>query len=208
MIRRAARGLAATALALTLPLVLGGCISLFPKQEPAALYSFGVTGVAPAQTQPARFTVLTEQLGFDRIASTDRILTVNGNEIAYIKGARWAAPAPQLFASAEMRAFDLVGGPARLVGAGEGGRPDALLKLDVLRFEARYTNGMTAPPTIVVRVHATLVRARDRAVAGERVFEASVPASDNRVGPISQAFDQATTGVLTDLVTWVGSAGG
>jgi len=205
MIRRAARGLAAAALALTLPLALGGCISLFPKQEPAALYSFGMTGVAPAQTQPARFTVLTQALGFDRIASTDRILTVNGNEVAYIKGARWAAPAPSLFASAEERAFDIVGGPARLVGPGEG-RPDALLKLDVLRFEARYTNGMTAPPTIVVRVHARLIRASDRAVAGERVFEASVPAADNRVGPISQAFDQATTGVLTDLVTWVGSA--
>ena len=208
MIRSPVRGLAALALALTLPLSLGGCISLFPKQDPAQLYSFGTTMPPADATQGPRFSVLNQPLGFDRIAATDRILTITGNQVAYIKGARWAAPAPLMFLSAEQRAFDAVGGRARLIGPGDGGRPDALLKVDVMRFEARYNQGAGAAPTVVVRIHATLIRNNDHAIAGEQVFESSTPASDNRVGPISEAFDGATSQVLGQLVSWVERAGG
>jgi cholesterol transport system auxiliary component len=205
MIRRAARGLAPAALAFALT----GCISLFPKQEPSQLYTFGETaGPSQPSGQPARYAVLMDTIGFDRIAGTDRILTVSGNEVAYVKGARWAAPAPMLFRSAEQRAFDLAGGPARLIQPGEASHADAVLKVDVLRFEARYDGGAGAAPTVVVRVHAALNKGADHAFIGERVFEAKIPASDNRMGPITAAFDQATDQVLGDLVTWVNGSGG
>jgi cholesterol transport system auxiliary component len=202
MIRPATRLAAAAALALA----LGGCITLFPKETPEGLYRFGSEAPA-ASGQPARYAVLEDAIGFDRLASTDRILTVDGDQVAYISGGRWAVPAPLLFDSAVQRAFDGAGGPDRLITAGSATRPDFVLKLDVLRFEARYDQGPTAPPTVVIRLHAALNRGEDHAPVGDRTFEVKVPASDNRIGAIATGFDQATTQVLSQVVAWVAETG-
>jgi len=47
----------------------------------------------------------------------------------------------------------------------------------VRSFEARYPG-----PTAVVQVRATLIRNADRSIVGEKMFDAAVPASDNRQG--------------------------
>ena len=74
-------------------------------------------------------------------------------------------------------------------------------------FEARYDNGQNTAPTIAVVVHATLARTHDQMVVGDRSFKATVPASDNRVGAIAEAFDQAVAQVIGALVTWVDARG-
>ncbi len=145
--------------------------------------------------------------GFDRAAASDRILTVTGTQAAYIKDARWVTSSVALFDSALQRTFDADQGPARLVDRAEIARIDYVLKLDVRTFEARYDHGQAAAPTIVVEVHAALDRTRDRIVVGDRSFKASVTASDNRVGAIAQAFDQAVAEVLGELVAWVNARG-
>lgn len=204
MIRRAPSLALAAALALT----LGGCITLFPKVPPAQLYRFGSEVQAAPSGQPARFAVLEDAVGFDRLAGTDRILTVTGDQVAYISGSRWAVAAPMMFDAALQRAFDGAGGPARLIQAGEATRPDFVLKVDVLRFEARYDNGDTAAPTVVIRLRASLNRNADHALIDSRTFEAKVPASDNRVTAIVAGFDQATSQVLGQVVAWVDQSTG
>ena len=189
--------------------LLAGCISLFPKTDPAQLYRFGAT--APqlqdvASGEPS-FGVLLVPTGFDRASAGDRILTVTGTQAAYIKDARWVTSSVALFDSALQRAFDADQGPARLVDRAEIARIDYVLKLDVRTFEARYDRGQAVAPTIVVEVHAALDRTHDRAVTGDRSFKASVTASDNRVGAIAQAFDQAVAEVMGELVAWVNSRG-
>jgi cholesterol transport system auxiliary component len=191
-------------------LALCGCITVFPNAPPANLYRFGVStppAQAPAQTSSSQFSVLDAGVGFDREAASDRILTVTGNEVAYIKDARWAAPASVQFHEAELSAFDQAAGPARLIEKADVSQIDYVLKLNVRRFEARYDSGPQAPPTVVVEVHAFLNKFHDHAVAGDRMFEAKVPASDNRVSAITQAFDEATTKVLGDVTAWVNQAG-
>jgi cholesterol transport system auxiliary component len=59
----------------------------------------------------------------------------------------------------------------------------------------------------VVEVHAALDRTQDRIVVGDRSFSAFVTASDNRVGAIAEAFDQAVAEVLSELVAWVNARG-
>ena len=90
MIRPAIR-LAATA---ALALALGGCVTIFPKEEPEQLYRFASASAPSSSGQVARYAVLEDAIDFDRMASTDRILTVTGDEVAYIKGGRWAVAAP------------------------------------------------------------------------------------------------------------------
>ncbi len=197
--------------AVSLAGLLAGCISVLPKEPPAQLYRFGDAGPsAPAATAPAapRFTVEPLPISFDRPAAGDAILTLTGSEAAYIKGSRWVASAQTLFESAVTRAFEAGGGAARLMVRGEPSRPDYLLKLDVLRFEAHYDQGQLAAPTIVVEVNATLSRSSDHGLAGERLFQARVTADANRAGPIVAGYDQATRKVLTDLVAWVDARGG
>ena len=186
-----------------------GCISLFPKADPAQLYRFGAT-TPQLQENPSvepSFGVLLMATGFDRAAASDRILTVSGTQAAYIKDARWVTSSVALFDSALQRTFDADQGPARLVDRAEIARIDYVLKLDVRTFEARYDHGQAAAPTIVVEVHAALDRTQDRVVVGDRSFRASVTASDNRVGAIAQAFDQAVAEVLGELVAWVNARG-
>lgn len=189
--------------------LLAGCISLFPKAEPVQLYRFSGTTpqVQETATRGPSFRVHVTPTGFDRAAASDRILTVTGTQAAYIKGARWVTSSVALFDSALQRAFDADQGPARLVDHAEIAQSDYVLTLDVRTFEARYDHGQAASPTIVVELHAALGRTHDRIVVGDRSFKASITASDNRVGAIAQAFDQAVAQVLGELVAWVDARG-
>jgi cholesterol transport system auxiliary component len=189
--------------------VLAGCISLFPKTDPAQLYRFGATTPQLQEIAPGEpsFGVLLMATGFDRAAASDRILTVTGTHAAYIKDARWVTSSVALFDSAVQRTFDADPGPARLVDRAEIARIDYVLKLDVRTFEARYDRGQAVAPTIVVEVHAALDRTHDRTVVGDQSFKASVTASENRVGAIAEAFDQAVARVLGEVVAWVDARG-
>jgi cholesterol transport system auxiliary component len=185
--------------------VLAGCVSLFPKQPPAQLYRFDVETAAQPPSPIPPFDVSHVATIFDQAAAGDRMLTSTGNEAAYIAQARWVSPAAVLFDEAEVKAFDGAGGPARLLPRGGGG--SISLQLDVQTFEAVYSNGPTAAPTVVVRVRGRLVHAGDRQVLGDRVFESRKPASDNRVSAIVQAFDAATSDDLSQIVAWTGTTG-
>jgi cholesterol transport system auxiliary component len=189
--------------------LLTGCISLFPNAEPAQLYRFGTTAhqIQKAPSNEPRFGVLLSSTGFNRAAANDRILTVTGTQVAYIKDSRWATSAVHLFDSALQQAFETQQGPARLITPGEIAKTEYALKLDVRTFEARYEKGQDTAPTVVVEVHAALAHTHNRMGVGDRSFKASVTASDNRVGAITEAFDQAVAQVLGGLVTWVDSRG-
>ena len=209
--RRRAPRLSILAVAL-LGCLLVGCISLLPKQKPVQLYRFGVSAPPAASPAPAqgRFSVGAAPTSFERAAAGDQILTITGDEAAYISGSRWVTAANTLFDAAVERAFDADRGPARLIARGEAVRSNYSLKLDVRTFETRYDHGQQEPPTVVVEVYAGLVERSSEltaALPAERIFQASVPASENRAGAIAQAYDAAVTDVLGKLVVWVDAKG-
>ena len=116
--KTALRSLAPLALA---SLTLAGCISLFPKTKPSQLYRFGAPAMATAPTTPAAgsFAVRLAPIGFPVAAAADRILTVSGEQVAYVSGGRWVTAAATLFEAAVTQTFDTRGGPARLLARGE-----------------------------------------------------------------------------------------
>jgi cholesterol transport system auxiliary component len=189
-------------------LALSGCISLFPKADPSGLYRFGHgSPPAAASTSEKAFGVFKTPTVFTRAAMGDRILTVTNGEAAYIAGARWVSPAIVLFDESVARAFEAESNPARLVTRGETAKAAMALRLEVRSFEADYVDGPKAPPEVLVEIRAVMTRSGDRALLGDRVFQARVKASDNRVGAIVQAYDAANTQVLTEVIAWVGEAG-
>lgn len=183
-------------------LSLAACISLLPKSKPSQLYRFGAPTGSEAVTAPAgQVGVFRTNATFQRESAGDRILTVTDGEVAYVAETRWVAPAAVLWDEAVLAAFDADPGPVRLISRGEPATAAYVLRLDVRNFEARYTNGPKAAPTVVVRVRASMTKS-DRAIAAERIFEQQVTASDNRVGAIVPAYDRAVAGVLKDVVAW------
>lgn len=202
MIRRAATRLFVLMAGLCLAAGLAGCFNLFPSTKPAQLYRFDAT-LPSAPPAGATVAVQVRPLDFDDATSGDRILTVHGEAVAYIKGARWAIPAAELFQEAIEHGFGASGGAVQPVGPGQSSIARDRLRLEVTRFEARYENGPGGAPTIVVRLRAEMQREGTLAQVGEKVFEADIPASANRVGAIVEAFNQATTQVVGALVTWV-----
>lgn len=187
---------------------LTGCISLLPKVDPVGLYRFGVEQ-APAAKGPAsaQFGVLKTPTIFTRASAGDRLLTITNGEAAYIAGARWVSPASILFDEAVARAFQADPGRARLIGRGEVAQADLVLRLEVRSFETVYVNGPKAAPEVLVQVRGVINRNSDRTLIGDKVFEARIKASNNRVGSIVEAYDAATTTVLTEITAWVGSSG-
>jgi len=186
---------------------LAGCITLFPKAKPEQLYRFDAQ-IQPTPSNGRPFTVRSGAADFDPASAGDRIMTINGDQVAYVAEGRWAIPAAQLFDEAVAHGFDQPGDAARLVAPGQAAKAEYRLRVQVLHFEARYLSGQAAAPTIVITVRATLDRQSDLALVGTQEFEAQVPASDNRLGPMVTAYDAATSKVVGDLVTWVDDKGG
>lgn len=180
---------------------LSACITLLPAAEPVALYRFEAPVSLPAVSAQTPINLLRTPVTLPRSAGSDRILTVTGSQVAYIADARWVSPASILFDEAVARAFQDVQN-ARMSARGDLGRPDFVLRLDVATFETRYLNGAGAPPTVVVRMNALLQRTSDRSVVASEHFEASVPASENRVSSIVTAYDQASSQVISQAVVW------
>lgn len=199
--RAAILALAATSLA--------GCISLFPKSDPAQLYRFDARRPTAEESAPrpaTQFGVTRAGGSFTRAAAGDRLLTVTGGTVAYIAESRWVSPAVTLFEEATSHAFDANAGSARLVSRGEAAKADYSLRIDVTRFEAVYDRGAQAAPLIVVSLRVTLAKP-DRTLAGTDLIEAQVRAGDNRVSAIVAAFNEAVGDVLARLVDWTNRTG-
>ena len=206
--RTTLRSLGVAAVAVALSAGLAGCISLFPKSEPAGLYRFG--HVAAESSRPSSeksFGVYKTPTVFTRSAMSDRLLSVTNGEAAYIAGARWVSPAIVLFDEAVARAFEADNSRARLVTRGEALKAVMAVRLEVRSFETDYLDGPEAPPTVLVEIRAVMTRSNDRALLGDKVFVARVKAADNRLSAIVPAYDQAVSQALSEIVTWVGEAG-
>ena len=195
-------------LACACALALTGCISLFPKSKPVYLYRFGQTAAATEAAPAAaagRVGVFRANGTFQAEAAGDRMLTVTGQEAAYIAESRWVAPASVLFDAAVLRAFDNDPGRTRLISRGEPADTDYLLRLDMRNFETRYEAGPELPPTVVVRLRAAMTRGGAQSLVADRIFEAKVVAGDNRVSAIAAAYDRAVMDILGELVGWTNS---
>jgi cholesterol transport system auxiliary component len=185
-------------------LCLSGCVSLLPKSSPAQLYRFGVTAPAAGPATAGAVSVFRASGTFQRESADDRILTVTGARAAYIADSRWVAPAEVLFDETLTSAFEASGGRVRLVSRGEPTHSDYTLRLDVRNFETDYAGG--GAPAVLVRVRAVIVRSQSPAPAAEQIFEARVPAAENRVSAIVAAYDQALSKVLGEIVGWANSS--
>ncbi len=192
-------GLAAALAALGLGLC--SCVSLFPKVKPIQLYAVGrLPPPSAGAIAPGAVGVVFGGITMPAAAVGDQILTVTGQDVAYIAGARWVVPAGAMIQGDAERAFEARGQRVRLLHRGDFGGAAAVLRLDVGDFEARY-KAPGAAPTVVVSLRASLTRPGGVLIA-DQTFTARQPAAENRIGPIVAAYDKAVIDVLGQVVAW------
>ena len=180
---------------------LGGCISVFPKTPPSQLYRFAAEAAAPAAAETdARVALILPPVTLSRASAGDQLLTITGDEAAFIAGSRWISPAAVLWEESVRAAFAGRSARTRLLTRTEVGTGQAFLRVSVPVFEARYP-APGAAPTVHVRLSAILLH-RTGPFSAARTFEAAVPAADNRVGAIVTAFDRAVEQVTAGLLAW------
>jgi cholesterol transport system auxiliary component len=189
-------------LGLVLMLGLSGCITLFPKTKPVQLYRFGVQTAASVGEQPQDLvSILKGPTQFNRAASGDRILTMTGQQSAYIADARWFDSAGVLFDASLSNSFSQSTGRSRLIRSGDGALATMSLRLDVRAFEVRY-NDRGRRPVAAVNVQGLLVDADNRTIVAQNLFDCEQKADANRVRDLVEALDKAVTECQSKIVTW------
>jgi cholesterol transport system auxiliary component len=186
---------------------LSGCVNVLPKTQPIQLYRFAYAPekleqgkAAPALApRPADGVLTPVNFGlvqFPQEAESDRVMTTEGNEISYVAGSRWAAPARQLFVQSVSEGFARSATTVRLDPRGPA---QAVYRLDlnVHHFESAYKRGR---PTVSIALDAQLIRLSDRAVVGQRFITADVGVRRNDMSMMADAYDEATTQAVMALV--------
>jgi len=192
----AASGLTAAAM------LLGGC-ALLSTPDPVQLYRFGpLDSPYVGERNTASVQVSLRRIEFPEAVAGQRILSVTGNEAAYLAGARWVSDADELYTQSLEMAFGSGGSGVRLIGGRELTRAEAGLDVDITTFETRYA-ARGAVPSVVISARARLLAMPERTVVSEQIFSVSQPASDNRLGAIVSAYDSATQDLNQQIVTWV-----
>jgi cholesterol transport system auxiliary component len=195
-------------LAGSLTALLGAC-ALLSSPDPVQLYRFGshadTSPQSPAAATP--IPVLLRPVDFPEASKGDRILGVTGLEAAYIKGARWVSPAEDLYEQSLRAAFASQATRVRTIGLREASTASRTLDIEIQAFEVRYaTPG--AVPEVVVTARARMLRYPERTVISEEAFTVRRPATENRVGPIVEAFDAASSELNRQVVEWTDQTAG
>ena len=186
-----------------LSVALSGCVTLLPKTQPVQLYRFAYTpdvidkqALPDLTAQAAPIAVGIGAVEFPQDASGDRIVTMEGNEVAYAAGSRWAAPAEALFNEEIGDGFARSASSVRLEPRGIG-NADYRLDVVVRRFEADYSHNK---PTVTVDLDARVTRVADHMVVGERYITADIGVGRSDMSMMVDAYDKATTQAIAGLI--------
>ncbi|MEO7774043.1 MAG: ABC-type transport auxiliary lipoprotein family protein [Steroidobacteraceae bacterium] len=131
---------------------------------------------------------------------SDRIMLLRpGRRLDAFSGARFASGLPEVIGAAVVEAFR-GSGSFTIVSEDRNVGSDFALDITVLRFEAQYADENSAP-IVQLLFDCTLLDRRQRDTLASFRIAASVPATENRLGSVVEAMDQATNQALNELRT-------
>ena len=190
------------ALAAALFAMTAGCVSLLPENDPVSIHR--LTLPEPHEWVGGDWqTVEVETLRAPRGLSGAEIpLVREQRSLAYVAGAQWIEPMPQLLQNLIIGTFNATDDGLAPVRPEDGTRADFGLRLDLRDFEADYDRGDSAAPLVRVRIAARLVEGSQRGLLAAQVFDSEVRAQSNSTRAIVAAFDQAANSVAQELASW------
>lgn len=118
----------------------------------------------------------------------------------------WAADAPALVESLAVDTLRAAGHWRSVEDAESPFPSDYLLQISIRRFDADYSSGGNAPPTVQVTLDCTLGKEEGRDIIATFVASGTAVASANRLSEVVAAFQQATDAAMASLSEQVSAA--
>jgi len=158
-------------LVLLLPLTLIGCASWLGSgkaDEHPTIYS-PLRQAAFNRNGPAlNASVLIAPPSAAPMLDSQRIvIRLPGDELQFLRGARWARPAPELLQDSVLHLLE-DSGRAEVARQDSGLAADWLLIMDLRRFEADYRQGPV--PSVEIVVSAKLINRQDKKIMAWQLF--------------------------------------
>lgn len=191
-----------TFLPAALLLALAGCGGILPTPAPPPqLYRLTSVHEFPGDLPKANVQLIVEQPFATSALDTDRItLSRTATTMDYFANAQWADHATVLIQTMLINSLENSGRIAAVGRDPAALEPDFVAQSELRHFEALYTDA--GAPQIYGELEVKLVRAGDRSIVAQRVFESRAPASANTVPAAVDAFDAAAHELARQVVTW------
>lgn len=190
------------------PVLLGlaaaGCSSLLHSDAPLVqVYTLRAAAVATIGADPAAPAAaalrVAHPLAGPGLGTSQIVLLQPDHRLNVYAASAWAADAPALLESLAVETLR-GSGHWRSVEDAESPFPsDYLLQISIRRFDADYSAGTDAPPTVRVTLDCTLGREEGREIVATFVASGSAVAGANRLGDVVTAFQQATDAAMASL---------
>lgn len=187
---------------IVLGLLLSGCLGL-GKETPGVVNYVLEDLAAPAQktapADPRSLLVLdTTASGFydNEYLVYSRAQGTRGQ----YQYARWTERPGKRFSDLLQKRLAAQSGFASVAVAGGQVRGDLVLDTELSEF---YHEADTSPGSVRVQLRAELIDLKTRKLIGRQWFERRVPIASYDAAGAVKGFNQATTGVLDDVVAWL-----
>lgn len=183
-------------------LLLGGCFGL-GKETPEVVNYVLEDLAAPTQksapTDPRSLLVLdTTASGF--YDNENLVYSHAPGTRGQYQYARWTERPGKRFSELLQKRLAAKSGFASVAVAGGQVRGDLVLDTELTEF---YHEADISPGSVRVQLRAELIDLKTRKLIGRQWFERRVPVSSYDSVGAAKGFNQATTGVLDDLVAWL-----
>lgn len=185
--------------------LLAGCSSLLHSDAPPvqvytlrAVSASSGSGADPAAPVDASLRVAHPVAG-PGLGTSQIVLLQPDHRLNVYAASAWAADAPALL---ESLAVETLRGSGHWHSVQDAESPfpsDYLLQITIRRFDADYSGGTDAAPTVRVTLDCTLGKEDARNIVATFVASGSAVASANRLGDVVGAFQQATNAAMVSL---------
>lgn len=187
---------------MVLSLLLSGCLGL-GKETPAVVNYVLEDLAVPAQkalpADPRSLLVLdTTASGF--YDNENLVYSRAPGTRGQYQYARWTERPGKRFSDLLQKRLAAQSGFASVAVAGGQVRGDLVLDTELSEF---YHEADTSPGSVRVQLRAELTDLKTRKLIGRQWFERRVPITSYDAAGAAKGFNQATTGVLDDLVAWL-----
>jgi cholesterol transport system auxiliary component len=142
--------------------------------------------------------------------SSHIMLLESDRRMSFYTASRWPAALPEVVEELTVEALRASGSWADVQSSESSFPAEYLLQVRIRRFDADYDTSSAAhagaPPQVRVVLDCTLGRRSGREAIATFVAEGSASASDNKLGDVVAAFEDATNMALSSVVARVADA--
>jgi cholesterol transport system auxiliary component len=183
---------------------VAGCSSLLRSDAPPVqVYTLRAAaptgGTADSHPAVAASLRVAHPLAAPGLGTAQIVLLQPDHRMSVYASSAWAGDAPALIESLATQTLRAADQWSSVADAESPFPSDYLLQIFIRRFDADYSAGTEAPPTVHVILDCTLGAEEGRAVVTSFVAEGAAAAGANKLSEVVAAFQQATDQALASL---------